>query len=63
MLWESVQRELIKRHISIYRLSKITGIKQSTFQNYKNGSEPSFKNMCKVADVLNVSLDKFRGDD
>lgn len=48
--------------MTIYHLSKLTGIAQTTFQNYKNGSEPSFSNMIKIADALGVSLDEFRSD-
>ena len=44
-----------KLHISIYELSKKTG--WSTTNNYKIGSEISYKNACKIADALNISLD------
>lgn len=60
MLWLKIEKELIKRNISVYRLAKNAGISATTLQNYKNGTEPSFKNMCKIADVLDVSLDYFR---
>lgn len=46
-----------------YKLSKLTGIRQTTLQSYKDGVEPSFKNMCKIADALDVSLDYFRKRD
>lgn len=49
-----------KYHISIYELSKKTGLAWSTIKNYKNGSEMSFKNACKIADALNISLDQLR---
>lgn len=33
----------------------------NTLYSYKNwGKEPPFKNMCKIADALDVSLDVFR---
>ena len=48
--------------MSAYRLSKITGLSQNTLQNYKNGHEPSFSNVVKIADALGVSLDEFRSD-
>ena len=60
MLWLKLKSELDKRGITMYRLAKITGIKSTTLQNYKTGTEPSFRNMCKIADVLGVSLDYFR---
>ncbi len=60
MLWLKIEKELIKQNISVYRLAKNTGISATTLKNYKHGAEPSFKNMCKIADALDVSLDYFR---
>lgn len=60
LLWFKVDKELARQGISMYRLAKNTGIRATTLQNYKNGNEPSFKNMCKIADALGVSLDYFR---
>lgn len=60
MLWIKIEERIKEQGISIYKLSKITGIPNATFYNYRNGSEPSFKNMCKIADALDVSLDHFR---
>ena len=63
MLWETVQNQLTKKSMSVYRLSKLTGIPNSTLLSYKNdGVEPTFNNMEKIADALGVSLDEFRGD-
>ena len=62
MLWKKIKDEMDKQGMSAYRLSKITGLSQNTLQNYKNGHEPSFSNVCKIADALGVSLDKFRSD-
>ncbi|THE20336.1 XRE family transcriptional regulator [Ligilactobacillus animalis] len=59
-MWLKIEKELMRQKTSVYRLAKNTGIKQTTLQNYKNGTEPSFKNMCKIADALDVSLDYFR---
>lgn len=60
MLWLKIEKELIRQNMSVYQLGKNTGIRATTLQNYKNGTEPSFKNMCKIADALGVSLDYFR---
>ena len=49
-----------KQNISAYRLAKMTGLSHNTLQNYKNGHEPSFSNVVKIADALGVSLDEFR---
>ena len=63
MLWIKIEKRIKEQGISIYKLSKITGIPNPTFYNYRNGSEPSFKNMCKIADALDVSLDYFREEE
>ena len=61
MLWNSIQIQLDKQKITVYRLSKMTGIPMNTLYSYKNwGKEPPFKNMCKIADALDVNLDVFR---
>lgn len=61
MLWERIQAQLDKRHVTVYRLSKLTGIPSNTLYEYKNNSvQPMFNNMVKIADALDVSLDVFR---
>lgn len=62
-MWNEIQKVLDEKNMSTYKLAKITGIRDSTLHNYKRGSEPSFKNMCKIADALDVSLDYFRKRD
>lgn len=62
-MWNQLEELLKDKKISRYKLSKLTGIRQSTLQTYKDGAEPSFKNMCKIADALDVSLDVFRKED
>ena len=60
MLWKSIQAQLDKKHFTVYRLAKLTGIPNNTLYEYKNnGVEPSFSNMVKIADALDVSLDVF----
>ncbi|MEK4085650.1 helix-turn-helix transcriptional regulator [Psychrobacillus sp. FSL K6-1415] len=51
-----------KRGISRYRLSKISGVNESTIQMIENSEDPNptFKVMCKIADALEVSLDELR---
>ena len=58
-MWSKVENILKEKEISVYRLSKLSGIPETTLNNYKNGSEPSFKNMDKIAKALNVSLEVF----
>lgn len=62
-MWYEIQKALDEKNLSIYKLAKITGIRDSTLHNYKRGSEPSFKNICKIADALDVSLDYFRKEE
>ena len=60
MLWKLIENQMDKQDISAYRLAKMTGLSHNTLQNYKNGHEPSFSNVVKIADALGVSLDEFR---
>ena len=48
--------------LSRYRLSKLSGVKESTLQMIENSENPNptFKVMCKIADTLEVSLDELR---
>ena len=60
MLWKLIKNQMDKQHVSAYRLAKMTGLSHNTLQNYKNGHEPSFSNVVRIADALGVSLDEFR---
>jgi len=60
-MWQKVTDKRKELGYSTYRLSALTGIHESTLRSYEKGVEPSFKNMCKIADALDVSLDYFRG--
>lgn len=60
-MWEETIRILKQRGLSVYWLSKQTGIPQTTLWDYKYGSRASFVNACKIADALGVSLDDLRG--
>ncbi|KRM63359.1 hypothetical protein FC14_GL000646 [Ligilactobacillus agilis DSM 20509] len=62
-MWNQLEELLKAKKMSRYKLSKLTGIRQTTLQSYKDGAEPSFKNMIKIADALDVSLDYFRKRD
>lgn len=42
-------------------LAEKAGISKNTIQNIRN-SKISFRNMVKIADALDVSLDEFRKD-
>lgn len=63
MQWDKIQKYLNKRGWSLLKLSKISGVPEGTIKEYKfKKTDPSFKNACKVADALGVSLDELRGD-
>ncbi|MDC6079178.1 helix-turn-helix domain-containing protein [Limosilactobacillus fermentum] len=54
---------MIRQNRSIYWLAKQTGILDNTLYQYKNkGVEPSFRNACRIADALQVSLLELRED-
>ncbi len=62
MLWAKIEEQLNKRNKTIYWLSKNTGIPTSSLYLLRDGKikKPSFELVCKIADVLDVSLDYFR---
>ena len=52
---------LIEKGMTKKELAEKAGISQNTIQNIRN-SKISFRNMVKIADALDVSLDEFRKD-
>ncbi|WP_242363490.1 helix-turn-helix domain-containing protein [Limosilactobacillus antri] len=58
-MWNKVEQILKQKKLSIYRLARLSGISENTLRNYRNGSEPSFVNMDKIAQALDVSLEVF----
>lgn len=57
-MWNEILKVSKAKKLSKYRISKLTGIPQSTLRSYELGAEPSFKNIAKVAQVLGISLDE-----
>ncbi|KXT83509.1 transcriptional regulator, Cro/CI family [Streptococcus oralis] len=54
----------LKKGLTQTELGEKVGVKQSTFTNWENGKrEPSFENLIKLADLLDVSLDWLFGRD
>lgn len=48
----------LKKGLKQTELGEKVGVKQNTFTNWENGKrEPSFENLIKLADLLEVSLD------
>lgn len=55
---EIFEQLLQKLNVTPYKISKETGVTQTTLSNWKNGkSTPSTENMQKIADYFNVSID------
>ena len=60
-MWQIIEKILKEKGMTVYKLSKITGIPDNTLRNYRSKhSEPSFTNVCKIADALEISLDDLR---
>ncbi|MBQ8432432.1 MAG: helix-turn-helix domain-containing protein [Clostridia bacterium] len=59
----SVLSELLRAHgISVYQLSKATGIAASTFSDWKNGrSTPKADKLARIADYFGIGLDELLG--
>lgn len=63
MLWRYTDKLLQKKRMSLKELALKSNVNYETIRSYKyRGYDPSFKNMCKIADALGVSLDELRGD-
>lgn len=57
-MYEIFEQLLQKLNVTPYKISKETGVTQTTLSNWKNGkSTPSTANMQKIADYFNVSID------
>jgi len=53
---------LQQKNITPYKIAKDTGISQGLMNNYKNGvKSPTFDNLLKIANYLNVSVDFLLG--
>lgn len=65
MIWEKIEEQLNKKDWTIYKLTKEANLSQNLLYEVKSGRNKgiSFKNMCKIADALEVSLDEFRETD
>lgn len=61
-MYKILEKLLLEKNLSVYRLSKETGIATSTFSDWKNGrSTPKTDKLKKIADYLDVSLDYLTG--
>ena len=60
-MWKKLNHILIEKGMTKKKLAEKAGISKNTIQNIRN-SKISFRNMVKIADALDVSLDEFRKD-
>lgn len=62
MLWKTIEEELAKQGKSLYWLAKETKKEKSFYYRVKNGIVKTINldTAIKIADALNISLDKFR---
>ena len=58
-MWKKLNHILIEKGMTKKELAEKAGISKNTIQNIRN-SKISFRNMVKIADALDVSLDEFR---
>ncbi|MFK4946059.1 helix-turn-helix domain-containing protein [Lactococcus garvieae] len=61
-MWNKIEKIMIDKNISAYRLSKMTGISKQYFSQMKlkQTDNPSFETVCKIADALDVDINEFR---
>lgn len=57
---KNIELILKEKNMSWFQLSKLTGISQSTFSDFKKGRQNDilFSTAIKIADALEVSLDE-----
>lgn len=63
--YKAVREQLEDKGMSIYRLSKETGIFEQTLHSMLNGntSSPKLDNAVKIAKVLDIDLNKLKVGD
>lgn len=61
-MWEKIERFLSKKNMTMYQLSKKSGLNQNSLIDLKSGRKKSLKfdDVVKIADALDISLDEFR---
>jgi len=62
MDYTAFEKLLKTHHVTVYQVTKATGISPSTFTDWKNGrSCPKADKLAKIADFFSVSLDELMG--
>lgn len=57
----NIENLMKKKGISVYRLEKDTGIKQSSFSHWKKGTQPTVDKIIKICEYLKVTPDQIFG--
>lgn len=62
MLWKTIEKELAEQDKTLYWLAKETKKEKSFYYRVKNGIVKTINldTAIKIADALDISLDKFR---
>ncbi|WP_205272283.1 helix-turn-helix domain-containing protein [Lactococcus taiwanensis] len=62
MLWLIIEEKLTEKNMSIYRLSKLSGVSTQSLSAIKLGQskKPSFEIVVKIAEVLDIDLNQFK---
>ena len=62
-MWEVIEVHLMEQNMKPLELAEKAGISTGTLSDLKSGrlKNPSFKLLEKVADVLNIDMNEFRG--
>lgn len=54
----------LQRNLSVYRLSELSGVNQSTLANtFSRGIVPSVQNLEKICDAMGITLSQFFSED
>lgn len=61
-MWNEIEKLLKEKEITQYELAKKMGVSTGTITELKKGriKKPSFELVKKIADALDVSMDRFR---
>lgn len=62
MMWMIIEKQLNKKKITAYRLSKMTGVSTQTISALKTGkiTNPRFEIIVKIAIALDIDLNEFK---
>ena len=63
-MYEKFRKLLKKKHLTVYRVSQMSGVSQSVLSDWKNrtNGKLSVDNLKKLADALGVTVDYFLDD-